>query len=179
MPLNIQRSDRRLLIWASAILLPLIAAVALLSDNEEESSVPSTYSAQSSGAKAAYLLLEEQGYQVERWTRSPLQLPQDAAGTVYVLAGPWGLPKSEEKNALQNYLTRGGRILATSYTAARFLPQADVEYEPAPAPEWKEYSPELATRLTRGGPITLRPRRTGRVRRRSTLCIIRTRIALS
>jgi hypothetical protein len=97
MPLNIQRSDRRLLIWAGAILLPLIAAIAVLSDNEEESTVPSTYSAQASGAKAAYLLLEEQGYKLERWTRSPLQLPQDAAGTVYVLAGPWGTPKNEEK----------------------------------------------------------------------------------
>lgn len=157
MPLKLERSDRRVLIWAGVILVPLIVAVALLSDNEEESTVPSTYSAQSAGAKAAYLLLEEQGYKVERWTRSPLQLPVDAAGTVYVLAGPWGAPSREEKNALQTYLARGGKILATSYSATFFLPQAKAEYEPAPAPDWKEYQPQLLTSLTQGGPITMSP----------------------
>ena len=128
MPLNIEKGDRRLLLWAGAILLPLIIAVALLSDNEDESNIPSTFSAQSQGAKAAYLLLEEQGYKVERWMRPPQQLPQDASGTVYVLAGPWGTPSRDEKNSLQNYLARGGRILATSYGAAFFLPQAEIQY---------------------------------------------------
>jgi Domain of unknown function (DUF4350) len=157
MPLKIGKSDRRFLLWAGAFLLPLIAAVALLSDEDEESNVPSTYSAQTQGAKAAYLLLEEQGYKVERWTHPPTQLPADAAGTVYVLAGPWGTPTREEKNALQNYLTRGGKVLATSYGASFFLPQASVEFETAPAPEWKEYPPQLLTGLTRGGPITMSP----------------------
>jgi uncharacterized protein DUF4350 len=157
MPLKIGKSDRRFLLWAGALLLPLIAAVALLSDEDEESNVPSTYSAQTQGAKAAYMLLEEQGYKVERWTRPPTQLPADAAGTVYVLAGPWGAPSREEKNALQNYLTHGGKILATSYSSTFFLPQASIEYEPAPKPEWKEYPPQLLTRLTKGGVITMSP----------------------
>src|SRR5262245_16051581 len=121
MPVKVGKSDRRFLLWAGVLLLPLIAAVALLSDEDEESNVPSTYSAQTQGAKAAYLLLQEQGYKVERWMRRPTQLPQDAGGTVYVLAGPWGAPTREDKNALQDYLTRGGKVLATSYSANFFL----------------------------------------------------------
>ena len=65
MPLNIARSDKRLLIWAGVIIAILIVALSLLSDEEEESSVPSTYSSQSAGARAAFLLLKETGYHVE------------------------------------------------------------------------------------------------------------------
>ncbi len=157
MPLNLAKSDRRLLLWTGVILIPLIVAVAVVSGDEEESAVPSTYSAQSQGARAAYLLLQEQGYKVERWTRSPRALPVDAAGTVYVLAGPSNIPSRDEKNALQTYLARGGTVLATSYTASAFLPQADVAIEPAPDPEWKEYQPQLLTKLTRGGPVIMSP----------------------
>ena len=156
MPLNLSRSDRRLLLWTGAILLPLVVALALLAD-EEESRVPSTYSAQSYGAKAAYMLLEEQGYKVERWMQSPQKLPADAANTVYVLASPMGAPSRDAKNALRTYLARGGRVLATDFTASFFLPQAEVGIELAPEPGWKEYQPELLTRLTRGGPIAMSP----------------------
>ncbi len=157
MPLNLAKSDRRLLLWTGAFLGALIIAVAVASGDEEESTVPSTYSAQSSGAKAAYLLLQEQGYKVERWTRSPQALPANAAGTVYVLAGPSGVPSRDEKNALKTYLARGGTVLATSFSAAFFLPQAEIDPEFEPDPEWKEDQPQLLTKLTRGGAIVMSP----------------------
>lgn len=157
MPLNLAKSDRRLLLWAGAILIPLVAAMALLSSSDEESMVPSTYSAQSHGAKAAYLLLEEQGYKVERWMHSPQRLPGDAANTVYILAVPTSAPSRDEKNVLQAYLARGGKILAVGFTASLFLPQAELEPELVPDPSWKPFQPQLLTGLTRGGTIEMSP----------------------
>ncbi|HET9363508.1 MAG TPA: hypothetical protein VFP71_00830, partial [Candidatus Angelobacter sp.] len=64
--MKIEKSDHRLLMWSALVLLPLIIALAFLSQEEEENVVPSTYSAQSRGAKAAYLLLQDLGYNAER-----------------------------------------------------------------------------------------------------------------
>ncbi len=155
--MKIEKSDRRLLIWAALLLLPVIVALAFLSQEEEESSVPSTYSAQSRGAKAAYLLLEDLGYKVERWEQSPTELPAEPANTVLVLAGPFRFPTPEQKNALQLYLSRGGKILAAGAYAWVFLPQAEIDFEPLPAPNWKEYQPQLLTPVTRGGAIQMSP----------------------
>ncbi len=155
--MKLEKSDRRLLTWAALVLLPLIVALALLSQDEEESSVPSTYSAQTRGAKAAYLLLENLGYSVERWQQSPTQLPSDSLHTVLVLAGPYRPPLPDEKNALQLYLSRGGKVLITGVNAWMYLPHADVETEPLPAPNWREYQPQLLTPLTSGGAIQMSP----------------------
>jgi hypothetical protein len=155
--MKMAKSDRRLLAWAALFLLPVIVALAFLSQEEEESTVPSSYSAQTRGAKAAYLLLEDLGYQVERWQRPPAELPLDPAHTVLVLAGPFRWPSPEEKNALQLYLSRGGRVLITSQNPWMYLPQAEVDYEPLPAPNWRDYQPQLLTPLTRGGAIQMSP----------------------
>lgn len=157
MPLKLEKSDRRLLMWAALIFVPLILALALLSSNESDSGVPSSYSAQRSGAKAAYLLLQDQGYNVQRWEQPPTELPAAASHTVLVLAFPFRPPSSEEKNALQLYLTRGGKILATGYTVDLYLPRSDTEREPVPQPIPKKYQPQLVTSLTRGGAVEMSP----------------------
>ena len=74
-----------------------------------------------------------------------------------VLASPFRSPSREEKNALQTYLSRGGKILATGRSAASYLPQAETNDEALPAPSWKEYQPQLLTPLTRGGTIQMSP----------------------
>jgi len=158
MPLNIAGSDKRLLTWAGIIVVILIAAVAILSDEEEESGVPSTYSSQSSGARAAYLLLKETGLHVERWEESPLKLPSEADNTTLVLAQPSILPDKEETAALQAFVSRGGRVLITGFMAQSFFPGKEIEFEPLPSPEWKEYQPQLLTELTQGGAIKMSPR---------------------
>ena len=157
MQIKLDKSDRRLLMWTLPILLTLIVVLASLSQDEPESSIPSTYSTQSSGAKAAYLFLEEEGYNVERWERSPEELPADAHNSVLVLASPMGIPTKAEKNALELYLGRGGRILATGYAVSWFLPRTDLVYEPVASAVWKEYDPEILSRLTRGGTIRMTP----------------------
>jgi hypothetical protein len=155
--MKMAKSDRRLMIWAGLILLPIIVALSLVPQNEQESGVPSTYSAQSRGAKAAFLLLLEQGYDAERWERPPDELPADPANTVLVLAYPTDYPTSEEKDALQRYLDQGGKILATGSSSASYLPMAHMEIEPLPDPEWKEYEPQVVSSLARAGKIKLSP----------------------
>jgi Domain of unknown function (DUF4350) len=155
--MKIEKSDRRLLTWAALLLLPVMVALALLSQEEDKSTVPSSYSAQTHGAKAAYLLLEDLGYKVERWQRSPAELPVEPARTVLVLAGPFRWPLPEEKNAIQVYLNRGGKVLITGQNPWMYLPQAEVDYEPLPAPNWRDYQPQLLTPLTRGGAIRMSP----------------------
>lgn len=155
--MKIEKSDRRLLIWVAVVFLPLIIALSLLSQEDEESAVPSTYSAQSRGAKAAFLLLQEAGYNVERWERPPGELPETPVQTTLVLASPFRAPSLEEKNALRKFVSRGGKIVATGSTPWMYLPFAEIEREPLPAPVGKEYQPQLLTPLTRGGAIQMSP----------------------
>lgn len=157
MQVKLDKSDRRLLLWTGVILLPIIVLLAFLSDEKEESDVPSTYSAQSKGARAAYLFLQEEGYNVEQWLNPPGDLPLQARNTVLVLASPHGLPTNEQRTALQLYLTRGGRILATGYNVAFFLPGMDVIPDSSPGGVWKEYQPQLLSPLTRAGMIRMSP----------------------
>jgi hypothetical protein len=158
MPIILEKSDRRLLLWVGAILFILIVALVVLSPQDEESSsTPSTYSSVSSGAKAAYLFLEEQGYKVERWEKSPVELPADPTNTILVLALPFAPANKLEKNALELYLAQGGKILVTGSVISFYLPDADVEPEPAPSILPKEYQPEVPSSLTRGGAIKMSP----------------------
>lgn len=156
MPMNLSRSDRRLLLWAAVIVAALVIALAVFSSNQQESEVTTSYSADSAGAKAAFMLLQQQG-KVERWEQSPNQLPADVANTTLVLASPFNLPSKEEKISLQLFLSRGGRILATGYTASLFLPQADSAPEVLAGPAWKSFEPELLSPLTRAGTIRMSP----------------------
>jgi hypothetical protein len=158
MQINLDKSDRKLVIWVGVILLPVIAGLVFFSAREEhQSELPTSYSAQPSGAKAAYLYLSEEGYRVERWEHPPTALPPDAHNTILLLAAPMGFPKDDEKNALQLYLKRGGKILATGYSAHAFLPRANLLFEYLPEAVWKEYRPIVVSPLTRGGPIRMSP----------------------
>ena len=157
MQIKLDKSDRRLLMWTGLILLPLVVLLALFSDNEQDSGIPTTYSSTSSGAKAAYLYLKEEGYNVERWENPPVSLPEEAENTVLVLASPEGVPSPSDKNALQLYLSRGGRVLATGYSCAWFLPKTDITPELLPDAVWKEYQPQIVSPLARAGKIKMSP----------------------
>lgn len=155
--MKIDPSDRRLLIWAGIFVILVIAALTFFSEDETESAIPSTYSAQSHGAKAAFLLLEENGYKVERWEQSPTALPSDPVNTVLVLASPYRVPTHAEKDALQVYVSRGGKVLATGGNVSIYLPQADTESEAFQSPKPRDYAPQLLSPLTSGGTIQMSP----------------------
>ena len=158
MQIALDQGDRKLVLWVGIILVAVIAALVFFSpQNERGAELTTSYSALPSGAKAAYLYLSEEGYHIERWDSPPTELPAEAHNTIVVLAGPFGRPKEDEKNALLLYLRRGGKILATGYYASAFLPRTNLLLEYLPDAVWKEYSPVVVSPLTRGGPIKMSP----------------------
>ncbi len=156
MPVALNRSDRKLLLTGAVVVFLLAVAIVFFSpDSDEEEGFPSSFSAKRHGAKAAFLLLQESGYQVERWIQSPANLPQQPAGTLLIVAEPQLSPEKKESEALKKYLQEGGRILAIGARATLLLPEGDAARLDEPEFEWKPVSPTLPSRITRGGPITM------------------------
>jgi hypothetical protein len=135
------------------ILLLMSAAAYLRSEDEKGDGHPSSYSNLSHGAKAAYLLLQQSGYLVERWERSPKDLPADAHGILLIVAEPASYPTAEETGAFSRFLLHGGSILAAGLLPDGFVPKAaatDGELRVGGV----ECKPVAPTRLTRGGSIS-------------------------
>ena len=136
-------------------MLLIMTLVAWLSSNQKDQGVgaPSSYSVQRHGAKAAYLLLQQSGYKVERWKQPPAQLPADASGALLVLAGPESYAHAEEKSGVIRFLLRGGRVLIAGVQPDSFVPQASAEDGDLRV-GFAECKPVALTQLTRGGPIS-------------------------
>lgn len=159
MPLGIVASDRKLLFIGGGLLLFMLAVTVILSPPGEQfdSLVPSTYSTQSAGAQAAYLLLSELRYSVRRWEDSPTELPTTSSGTLLILAEPLEAPSAKERKALEEFVKGGGHVLFTGPSIHMFFPDADVSEIP-PDPGWRSFSPSLPSRIARGAAhVTMRP----------------------
>lgn len=157
--MKLEAKDRRLLLFViGGLALVVFVIVALVPQEEEEVWYPSSYSARSGGAKAAFLTLRELGYQVQRWERPPAELPEeDAEDWVLILAQPFFTAEKEELEALERFLARGGRIVAVGRTAAMMMPEGAADDPTGPKLVVRECRPLLPSRLTRGGHIQLRP----------------------
>jgi hypothetical protein len=135
------------------VLAALLIAGALISGpGQNGPGYPSSYSTGWRGAKAAYLLLTELGYSVERWERAPSELPADPHNTILILAEPLEHPNPADMRALRRFITAGGTVLGTGARAAVFVPggkainAGDVLADP------KEYRAMAASALTQGAP---------------------------
>jgi len=158
MPVALAPSDRKLLLIMGVVLLVLLLGLALLQPEQDQgASIPSSYSADSGGAKAAYLLLQQAGYRVERWEDPPRQLPADPAGAVLILADPRWPTDPEDKMALQRFLVKGGHVLATGMSAASLLPEGHTQMSDPTKAGWGRYQPAIPSALTRAGEITMAP----------------------
>jgi hypothetical protein len=157
MPIALDSADRKLLLAAGAVMLLLMAAIAFESPSsqtgDEGVAIPSTYSSAAGGAHAAYLLLGELNYNVERWERSPIELPDDPEGSLLILADPEVSPSDEEGRALQSFVENGGQVLFTGDQIERFFSQAFggakinvFDYEG----ESRTYDANIPSALTRG-----------------------------
>ncbi|MCI0404079.1 MAG: DUF4350 domain-containing protein [Acidobacteria bacterium] len=162
MPVPLEPGDRKILIAAGALLLVLMSAAALLTPPsvQGESFFPSTYATDPGGAKAAYLLLKELGYKVERWEQPASELPAaegEAQGTLLILAQPFVPPPGPDQAALKRYFANGGRMLATGMEAQRLLGDLDDQLEVQRCESrWTSYPARLPSPVTRGAPrITL------------------------
>jgi hypothetical protein len=156
MPLKIDPRDRKLLLGAGIVLVLLIAGVAFLGGEPgEKIEVPSSYSTASGGAKAAYLLLAESGYKIQRWERRLVDLPKPAT---LVLADPQEAPTREEREALNSFLWDGGRIIATGMFSGTFLPENESAPDVLLGMTWKKASAVSPSAITRAAPqITMAP----------------------
>ncbi|MGB6429193.1 MAG: DUF4350 domain-containing protein [Candidatus Acidiferrales bacterium] len=159
MPAALDSADRKMLLAAGAALLLLMAAIAFESPTGESQgeAIPSTYYSSPGGALAAYLLLQQLHYSVERWERSPLELPQDSTGSILILADPSDSPSAAEKRALLGFVEAGGQVLFTGRQVEEFFDDAHIaDYGGGMGSE--TYAADLPSALTRGAPnVTLRP----------------------
>jgi len=151
MPAAIDSGDRKLLIIAAAILLVLTAGLAFVGMDPQQQgmSVPSTYSAGSGGARAAYLLLQDLHYKVSRWERSPAELPIDEGEAVLILADPFESPTKEERASLKDFVQQGGQVLFTGGRIKDFFPDAKVDVQ-FPTLEWKTFTANFPSNYTFG-----------------------------
>jgi hypothetical protein len=156
MPLKIDPRDRKLLLGAGVVIIFLIAGVLFFGGEEgERTEIPSSYSTASGGAKAAYQLLSQSGYKVQRWERPLVDLPKDAT---IVLADPLEAPTRDERESLKNFLSQGGRVIATGLFSGTFLPENDSVPDPLLGMRWKKASAVSPSAITRAAPeITIAP----------------------
>jgi hypothetical protein len=113
------------LLWISGIFGVIVIVVsAFLSPvvQENNSPVPSSYSADPDGALAAYLLLSDLHYPVRRWQQGPALLTANPEESVLILAEPSASTSSADRKALLDFVSSGGRVLFCGPTIEAFFP---------------------------------------------------------
>ena len=121
---SLDASDRKLLLGCLAVVLLLAVVTSLFARNEnrDDNPVPSSYLTGRHGARAAYDLLAENGYNVERWEEPLGELAQETnSGTVVILAQPI-LSSSEDFKAVDAIVEHGGRVLVTGPAGGALAP---------------------------------------------------------
>jgi hypothetical protein len=156
MPLKIDPRDRKLLLGSAVVFILLIAgAVIFGGDAGQRQEAPSSHSTASGGAKAAYLLLLQLGYNVQRWEKPLVDLPKTAT---VILADPMEAPTREERESLKSFLADGGRIIATGMFAGTFLPENDSVPDMLLGMTSKKAAAVSPSAITRAAPeITIAP----------------------
>jgi hypothetical protein len=154
MPRGLDSADRKLLIGAGVLFAVLVVMAAIISPPQltGASAAPSSYSPAWDGAEGAFLLLQKLGYNVTRWERSPVELPQDAANQTLILADPTELPSEEERVGVIEFLENGGRIIATGSAASTFLPERSSFDEGDPMEPKDSFDALVPSPLVRNAP---------------------------
>ena len=152
MPLKVDPRDRKLLAGAAIVFVLLLAGAVIFSGEAgEKEEIPSSYSTASGGAKAAYLLLLQAGYSVQRWEKPLTELPEEAGATL-ILAEPGEAPTREERESLKKFLWQGGRVIATGMFAGNFLPENESVPDPLLGITPKKVSAASPSPITRAAP---------------------------
>jgi len=156
MQAGLSRTDRRLL-WgfgAASLLFAIGMVILTPAGREEASTEPSSYSSDSGGALAAYLLLVDLHYPVHRWEAAPADLP---ASALLILAEPTEKPTGRDRTALLEFVHNGGRILFCGGSIRSFFPDASLSGKIVGA-EFKEFQASLPSHYSRGANgVVIRP----------------------
>jgi Domain of unknown function (DUF4350) len=121
---SLDARDRRLLLICTAVVVALavITAAFARNQNDDSNTLPSSYLTGRHGARAAYDLLAESGYKVERWEQPLGELAaQTNHETVVILVDPY-LTSTNDFTAVDQILERGGRILVTGMAGGVLVP---------------------------------------------------------
>jgi Domain of unknown function (DUF4350) len=149
---SLDRRDKRLLFACGALVTVLIVLLAVFSPGKEDDDpTPSSYSTAPHGARAAFQLLQQAGYHVERQTDSLAEAPVDEHTTV-IFAEPFLQSVSDSKQAVKNILDRGGRVLVTGFSGGLLLPENAVQNNGVAAIEC-DATPEGSGELTGSGTV--------------------------
>jgi hypothetical protein len=152
MPVQLSRGDRKILtIAAGAFAALAIVALLLASPESDQSAIPSTYSSHSSGAKAAFLLLQETGWHAVRWEQSLTRL-EAGKNKIIIIAEPDKPANKWERAALLNFIRGGGCLIAIGRAAGLLLPQGSDITSSVEAKIWEKYSALAPTSITREAP---------------------------
>jgi hypothetical protein len=153
MPEFLDGGDRRLIAWVAAIMVALLAIAYVLQPAAGQPiGIPSSYSSAWLGAKAAFLLLQQSGYQVERWIESPEQLPENSAGMTLIFAEPTLRGSANEKAAVVRFVSDGGRLLVFGASGAAFAPLSSSKGIPDSDLTPKPFEAILPMALSRNAP---------------------------
>jgi hypothetical protein len=121
---SLDPKDRKLLLicMGVVVVLAVITAVFARNQNNDDNPLPSSYLTGRHGARAAYDLLAESGYSVERWEQPLSELATKTDhGTVVILVDP-SLTSTDDFKAVDQILERGGRILVTGMAGGVLVP---------------------------------------------------------
>ena len=134
---GVDHRDKMMLLGCAGLVAILVIVLALFSPaNNAEDSTPSSYSTAPHGAKAAYELLRQAGYQAERQSDSLAQIEDrvDEHATV-VFADPFLENVNASREAMKALLDKGARIVVTGYAGGLLAPGNAVEANRFPASE--------------------------------------------
>jgi hypothetical protein len=151
--------DRRFVLGILGAMVVLIIAFSMFAPaNDDSDPSPTTYNSGSAGTKAAYLLLGELGYATGRWEVPAGDLKNvDAAKATLILAEP-NFPAENAKQLqgdIAEFLSRGGRVLATGREGAYFLPDAKTDSSTRLYQKLCISTPEGQGPLARAGKVSL------------------------
>jgi Domain of unknown function (DUF4350) len=158
---KLNQKDRKLFLGAGFVFILLVVTTFVFSSGGRgQAEYPSSYSSASGGGKAAYLLLTETGFKIQRWERPLSDLPLDSTKTLtVVLAEPDEAPTREERDQLKTFISQGGHVIATGMFAGTFLPKNESVPDILAGMTWKKASSLSPSQITRAAPqIVLAPR---------------------
>ncbi len=125
---SLDPKDRKLLVICLSAVAVLAGIMAFFARNENnnDNPLPSSYLNGRHGAHAAYDLLQQSGYNIQRWEQPLNGLAASAdERTVVIFAEPI-LTNPADIKAVREIVERGGRVLLTGFTGGALAPDSDL-----------------------------------------------------
>jgi uncharacterized protein DUF4350 len=161
---SLDLKDRRMLLISLGLVAVLLAILAVFTPGEDpdKNPVPVSYLTGQHGAKAAFTLLQQSGYTVERWEQPLSDLAgHSGPGTVVIVAEPFSYERAD-RDAIASILRKGGRVLATGLQGGLLLPGNAVTLFKEISFAACEAQPDGLQPLAGAGPVWIVPRATWR-----------------